>query len=247
MASPEKKKSLRQRLKAKKAELKSKSGGGFYFTIKEGTTRMRPLPVGEENDFAIEVVHFYLTKELGGGVISPATFGEKCPFMKKYNELSKSSSAEDREFAKRMKPNKKWMVPHIRYKDEKGREVDHEAGAKLAMLAGGQYQDLLDLWLDDEAGDFTHPTKGYDIKYVREGKGKMDTRYSMLRCNPTKLDAKYAKQVFNPEEMVRKLILPYAELKEKLASFLTSSPDEDNEPAEKKSSKLKKKKRKSDL
>lgn len=236
-------KSLRARIKAQRKQLKLKSQGAPFFTIREeGTVRMRPLPVGEEKDFAQEVVFFYLSKEAGGGFVSPATFGKRCPVMEAYNELSKSKKASERDLAKRIKPQKKFMVPHIRYKDTKGKEVDHEAGAKLLILSSGQYQALLDLWLDDEAGDFTHPTKGYDIKYSREGKGKMDTRYSLLRCNPSKLPEKYNTE-YDPVEMTKALIPTREDLRERLDKFIAMGPEEDfdeEKPA-------KKKKKKSDM
>lgn len=239
-----KKESLAERLKKKKQELKNKSGGFQWFMVKEGTTRMRALPVGEEVDWAVEVTFFFLGREVGG-VISPATFGEKCPIMAKYQKLSKSSDEDDRALAKKFKPSTKWMVPHIRYKDEKGKEVDEENGAKPALLARSQYQDLLDLFLDDENGDFTHPTDGYDIKYKREGKGQMDTEYSCLPCKPSKLPKKYAKQTYDPIEMAKKCILSYDELKDKLQQFLGGSSDDDEKSSKK--DKSKKKKRKSDI
>lgn len=238
-----KKESLAERLKKKKQELKNKSGGFPWFMVKEGTTRMRALPVGDEVDWACEVVFFFLGRDVGG-IISPATFGEKCPIMAKYQKMSKSSDPDDRELAKRFKPSTKWMVAHIRYKDEKGKEVDEEQGAKCALLARSQYQDLLDLYLDDENGDFTNPEEGYDIKYKREGKGQMDTEYSCLPCKPSPLPKKYRKQVYDPIEMTKKVILSYDELKDKLAQFLGGSSDEESSSkSSKKSGKKKKKNR----
>lgn len=238
-----KKESLADRLKKKKQDLKNRSQGFLWFVVKEGTTRMRPLPVGEEVDWAVEVTFFFLGKE-AGGIISPATFGEKCPIMAKYNKMSKSSDVDDRDFAKKFKPSTKWFVPHIRFKDEKGKEVDEENGAKGALLARSQYQDLLDFYLDDEQGDFTDPKKGYDLKYKREGKGRMDTEYTVVPCKPTPLPKKYAKQTYDPIEMAKKCILPYDVLKEKLEQFMGGSHDEDDAPTSKKSSKNKDKKKK---
>lgn len=237
---------LMERLKKKRAELKIKSGGFPYFVIKEGKTRMRPLPVGEEKDWAVEVVFFYLGREVGG-VISPATFNEKCPIMRLYQKLSKSKDPDERELAKKFKPGKKYLVPHIRYKDEKGKEVDTENNEKLLLLTGGQYQDLLDLYLDEEQGDFTDPKNGYDIKYQREGKGKMDTEYSLVPCRPTPLSKPFSKKIYDPIEMTRKIMLPYDELKEKLDQFISGAAledDEDEAPRKSKKDKTKKKKRK---
>jgi hypothetical protein len=239
----EKKLSLRARLKKQKRELKNRSQGAQFFTIKdEGTVRMRPLPCGEEEEWGMEITFFYLSKEAGGGFVSPMTFGEPCPLMKLYNELSKSKKASDKELAKRIKPQKKFMVPHIRYKDEKGKKVDYEAGVKLLILSGGQYQKLIDLFLDEDNGDFTDPKTGYDIKYTREGKGKMDTRYDLMPGKPSPLDKKFNK-IYDVKAMVRAVIPSKDEIKDRIEKFL-SLPSEDDSSEEKTP---KKKKRKSDM
>jgi hypothetical protein len=203
---------------------------------------MRPLPVGDEVDWACEVVFFFLGREVGG-VISPATFGDKCPIMAKYQKLSKSSDPDDRAMAKRFKPSTKWAVPHIRYRDEKGKEVDTDNNEKIALLARSQYQDLLDLYLDEEQGDFTNPKEGYDIKYKREGKGQMDTEYTCLPCKPTALPKPFSKKTYDPIEMTKKCILPYEELKAKLEQFLGGAGDEENEAPRSKKKEVKKKKK----
>jgi hypothetical protein len=236
---------LMDRLKKKRAELKNKSGGFAYFMIKEGKTRMRALPVGEEKDWAQEVVFFWLGREVGG-IISPATFEGKCPVMRLYQKLSKSSDPDDRELAKKFKPSKKFLVPHIKYKDDKGKEVDTENNEKLLILTGGQYQSLLDLYLDEEQGDFTDPVNGYDIRYIREGKGKMDTEYSLVPMRPSKLPKPFSKKLYDPVEMTKKIILPYDELKQKLDEFISGAAleDDDDAPPARRSSKSKDKKKK---
>lgn len=47
---------------------------------------MRIKSPGDDQELGIELIQFYLNKDLGG-VISPATFDEPCPFMEKYQEL----------------------------------------------------------------------------------------------------------------------------------------------------------------
>ena len=77
-----------------------------------------------------------------------------------------------------------------------------------------------------------------------------DTTYTISPCQKKPLDKKYAKPV-NLEEMVRKHILPYDELEDKLNEFLCGGvdddDDEDDTPKKKKKSlkdKDKKKKKK---
>ena len=238
-----KKKSLRERLAQQQENLK-RSGPGKFITCKEGITRFRVLPVGEDEDFAIEAVYFYTGLKENMAVISPATFGEKCALMEAYNEMSNSKNSKDREFAKKLKPSRRFLVPCIKYMDDKGKEIDKEAGVKLILLSAGVYNEMIDLFLDDDSGDFTDPINGYDLKIKRTGKGKMDTEYSVLRANPTKLPKLYNK-VVNPEKMVREIIPTYKETKAILEQFLNLPPEEEDskESSSKNSSSKKKKKR----
>lgn len=239
---------LRERLLKKKTELATKGGGGSFFTIKEGTSRLRLLPVGDEKEFAIEATYFYLEPDIKG-VVSPATFGGKCAIMEAYNELSQSKDPDDRELAKKLKPQRKYFAPAVRFKDDKGKELDGD-GVKLVIMTSGQYQDLIDLFLDDdEAGDFTDPKNGYDIKFSRVGKTKMDTEYSIRPCKPTLLPKSISKDgPFDPEEMLKKIAPTYKETKAFVEQYLKIGADKDEDTEEddapvKKKKKLVKKKR----
>jgi hypothetical protein len=236
-----------EKIKKRKEELSKRGGGKYqYFIFKEGTVRMRPLPTPEDEDIGIEVITFYLGKELGG-IISPATFGEPCGLMEKYEKLSNSKDEDDQNLASTMKPKKRMMVPHIKYKDEKGTQVDEDAGAKLALLTNNQYQDLTDLFLDEENGDMTDPKKGYDIKYKRTGKGQFDTEYSLLTCKSTPLPKKYNK-IYSPEEMVRAIMPTYEDTVSLAKKFLKLDTKESSKGKEgKDKSSVKKKKKKKDL
>lgn len=237
-----KKRSLKEKLASRRKDLKNRAAGGKFFIIPEGTTRVRPVPVGEEKDFAAEVVYFYLGEKIRG-VISPHTWGEKCAIMNAYNLLTASKKASERELAKKFKPSKRYFVPVIKYKDERGKEVDHQSKVKLLLLSTGTYQEILDLWLDDEFGDFTDPKNGYDIKIKRTGKGLKDTEYSVIRCNPTPLSKKYAGDIYNPEEMAKAITPKYKETKAFIEEFLSLPQDDDEEERPRK----KKKKVKRDL
>lgn len=235
-------KSLKERLADQQKELKNRMGGYKFFMIKEGKTRMRALPVGDENDFAIEATVFYLGKDQGM-VVSPITFGGKCAIMNAYNELSASKKEKDRKWAKNFKPSKRFFSPHIRYKDLKGSEIDTEAGVKLLMLTSGQYNELIDMFLDeDEAGDFTSPINGYDIKYGRTGKTKTDTEYTVARCNPTKLAKAYRKE-YDPTAMLKEITPNYKDTKDIIEKYLNLEPEADDDDATPK----KKKKKSKDL
>lgn len=118
-------KDLKKRLVQRQENLKKNSGGsgsGFLF-LKEGTLRARPLPRDPDGDWAIEATYFYLGAEIKG-VVSPMTFNEPCAIMEAYNILKNSKSEADREKAKLIKPKKRWAVAHVKYKDDKGGEID---------------------------------------------------------------------------------------------------------------------------
>ena len=95
--------SLKERLAKKREDLK-RSGPGKFLTCKEGVTRFRILPVGEEKEFALEAVYFYLGLKDNMGVISPKTIDKKCALHIGYEEMATSKDPSDREFAKKLKP-----------------------------------------------------------------------------------------------------------------------------------------------
>lgn len=223
-------------MKKRREELGKKGGGKLnYFIFKDGTVRMRPLPAPEDEEFALEVTFFYLSKEQGG-VISPITFGEPCAIMEAYNELKASEDEDDKALAQKLKPKRRYMMMHIKYLDEKGLKVDEESGAKLALLTSQAYQDLCNLFLDEEQGDFSDPINGYDIKYRRTGSGQFDTEYSLTPCKPSKLPKKYNK-VYDTRAEVEKLIPSYEETEAMVKAFLKLPDEDEDEPKPKKKKK----------
>lgn len=244
----------KEKMLARKKALESKGNNNGLIFPKEGSTRIRLKSPGDDQELGIEVIQFYLQGV--GGIISPATFDEPCPFMEKYQELKASKDEDDKELAKLLIPRRKYVVGGIIFQDDKGTKPDHDGQDKGILIAGSVYNDIIDLYLDeDEAGDMTDPKTGYDIKIVRSGSGKMDTSYTVRPCKPTKLDKKYAGTI-DLEGIVRSQIESYDELEEKLEKFLNedhSSEDEDDEPKKKSKKKdkdrdkKKKKKYKSDI
>ena len=240
MIKNEKKKSTgsstREKMLARKKKLEEKGSGNGLIFPKEGTLRMRIKSPGDDQELGMEVVQFYIPGV--GGVISPATFDEPCPFMEKYEELKQSKDDDDKELAKRLIPRRRYVIGGIIYKDDKGNGVDYEGQNRGVLIAGAVYQDIIDLYLDeDEAGDMTDPVTGYDIKITRSGSGKFDTTYSVRQCKPSKLDKKYRSEL-DLENIVRNQIKSYDELEEELNKFLNESPvddvDEDEAPKKKK-------------
>lgn len=238
----------REKMLARKKDLEKRSGGGGMIYPKEGTIRVRIKSRGADEELGIEVVQFYLGPK-DGGIISPATFDEPCPFMEKFQELKNSEDPDDKALASKLVPRRRYILGVIGYKDTKGKEIDPDKIDKPMMVPRSVYQDIIDLYLDEEDwGDMTDPIEGYDIKITRTGSGKMDTSYSVSPCQKSKLDKKYREDI-DLEKAVRASILSYDKLEEKLAAFLNES-DEDSDIDEMmtaKKSKLvdKKKKKKS--
>lgn len=222
--------SARDKMIIRKEELKKRAegqGGGINF-IKEGVTRVRIKSPGEDEEIGIEIIQFYLGKDLGGA-ISPATFDEPCPLMEAHKRLKESNNDEDKELAKELIPRRRYVIGGIGYKDEKGKEIDQDRIDQGWLVTGTIYQSIVDLWLDeDEWGDMTDPEEGYDVKITRAGSGKMDTTYSLSPCQKKPLASKYQGYI-DLESIVRGQIKSYDELSEILNQYLGISPDGDDD------------------
>lgn len=230
--------STKEKMLARKKQLESKGNGSGLVYPKEGILRMRIKSPGDDQELGIEIIQFYLGGNLGG-VISPATFDEPCPFMEKYQELENSKDEDDKELAKNLVPRRRYVIGGIIYSDEKGSKVDYEGKDKGVLVPRSVYQDIIDLYLDeDEAGDMTDPKTGYDIKVIRSGSGKLDTIYSARACKPTKLDKKYQGTI-DLEGIVRSQIKSYDELEDLLSQYLNEDhgDDDDDDKSKKKKKK----------
>lgn len=224
---PKKKVSKRELLERRREKLASKGGGGdMFYVSKPGSHRMRSAPV-EEGENAIEVIQYYLGPEIKG-VISPASLGLPCALEEHYQALKESDDEDDQDTAGNMSRRARYVMPHYRYKDDKGKEPDVEAGVRLLLMTNGQYQDWIEFYLEDEIGDPSDPIKGFDIKYKREGSGKLDTTYTLLQCKPTKC-AKQFRGPYDPEEMLTKILPSYDQTKDYLDKFLGAASDDDDD------------------
>ena len=234
-------KSMRDKILERRKKIKESQEGGKFFTIKEGTTRFRHLQLAEGEEPGLEVIYFYLGDEIKG-YVSPATFGLPCAVHKKYLKMKDSKDADDRQFVKdSFRMSKKFFGFGVKFKDEDGNEVDGKP--KLLLLTPGLYDELLAYWLDEkEAGDFTDPINGYDVKYERTGTTKMNTEYHVRTCKPTKAPKAFRKEVYNLEEMVKAMLPTYEESKDIINRFLAidTSKDDDEKGNDRKKKKKKK-------
>jgi len=224
-----KEKGLKDRLREKREELAQRGGKGDIIFLKEGVLRGRLLPMEEEEDFVLEVVWYYLGDDIKG-VLSPSTFGEPCGITEAYDELKKSSKEDDKEWAKKFAPKKKYMAFILTYKDTAGKTVDDENSEKPILLTGDVYQEIIDHYLDDEDwGDMMDEEDGYDFKFKRTGTGRYDTEYSLSPCPSTKLPKAYRGKIYDLDEEVRKVMPTYEETKKFIEQFLKLDPEEDED------------------
>lgn len=237
------KSSLRERLAKKKKEIKERGSGsrGIIFQ-KEGTIRARLLSTGDDNEFVFEITQFYLGPEVKG-VISPASLGEPCAIMERYEELRESDDPDDKDLAKSFSPRKRYLAPVAVYSDLKGKKLDQDNSGKLIMITNAQYEKIIDLYLDnDEWGDMTQTDEnGYDLKFIRSGTGQFDTEYDIQPCKNSPAPKGYKKDV-DLEEMVREVIPTYEETVEAINTFLHGASDDEEEKPKKKKKKKKKSK-----
>ena len=238
------KQTLKERLAARRKELSEKGAGHYHLIKQPGTHRFRILPTGDpETDWSKEIVTFYLGKK---SYLSPSTNGKPCAIMAYADKLKNSKKEKDQELSKKIRPKKKYVVAALKYTDDKGKEID-QSGVRLLQLTPQAYQELIDLFLDDdEAGDFTDPKTGYDIKITRTGSGQFDTEYSVRACKPTALPKEYLKKTFDPQEMVDKLLPTFEETETAVDDFLNGGDESSEEKPETVVKKKKKKKKSSD-
>jgi hypothetical protein len=215
-----------KKLKERKQSLKDAGASGLIFIKANETKRLRPLPVNEDEEPGREVITMFLGDAYKGTFISPKSIGLPCALYEKYEELKESKDEDDEGLMEKLKPKNRFVVPCVVKKDKAGKEVDEAVGAKLAMLVKGAYQQMIDLFLDEDHGDFTDPKEGYDIKITRTGSTMTDTEYSVLPGKASILPKKYNK-IYDTEEMLTKIIPSYEETQRILGKLLGSDDDED--------------------
>ena len=214
------KESLKERMKKKREELKSRSQqGNIYFLKADKEVRVRILSTGKEEEFIKEVTQFFLGSDIKG-VISPSTFGEPCAIQDGYEELKNSNDDDDKELAGKFPPRNKYLALCVFYKDLKGKEIDESLSPKFILLTGGTYQDIIELYLDeDEWGDMTHIEDGYDLKISRTGSGKQDTEYSVNPCKNTPTPKGFRK-TYDIEKEVRSIMPSFEKTQDLINQYL---------------------------
>lgn len=212
-------KELRKKMLKRKKEIKDSGGQkGLLFIKANETIRVRPLPVGPDNEPGMEMIQYYLGGDLKG-VISPKSVGEPCALFEKYEALKAKGNEDDAGILEKLKPKKKYVIPVVKKVSKTDKSVDDKTGVRLLVITAGVYQQLIDLFMDPEQGDFTDPSEGYDVKISRTGTGKTDTEYSVIPCKPSSMPEKYHK-VQDVEALLRKVVPTYEETKAYVSQIL---------------------------
>lgn len=236
------KQSLKEKLKKRREDIKKKQSGNVFFP-KEGTTRFRVLPTGDE-DWGVEVTYFYLGNDIKG-VYSPATFGKPCPIMEHYQELKAQGDEANTDLKKTMVPRKKYLIPVAIFEAD-SKKVDEGNSNRLMQLPQRIYVQMVDMFLDSDFTEFNDKKEGYDLKLKREGTKLTNTVYSLTNLPPSPVPIGYEKDV-DPEEMAKDIIESYDDLEDKLAEFLSAfvdtSEDDKKDTSEDDAPKNKKRKR----
>lgn len=183
---------------AKDKEDLDKSGGSSTFIkLKVGTTKVRIVPPLMPKDpkakkpswRRVTYVHYVAVpgQEDNVSIVCPRLEAkEKCILCDKEKELwdkvneleaegSNARAEATKKIAKSLKAKRRCYANAIdRAQPENG---------CMVLAFGPMIEDqLIKIRQDEEdGGDFTHPVKGFDVKITREGQGKNDTEYTVVK------------------------------------------------------------------
>ena len=174
-----KKLSKEDKLEALRAKLAgTDTGGGSgknFFSVKEGTSRIRILPeVGDMSFFFQEVGRHYIRKDNNDKILiyCPSfTFGgeHECPVCEIVNDLYRSGDSTAKELAGELRVSKQYWMNVIDRKNE-------EAGPQIFTPGVGIFNSIISYINDPDYGDITDEEHGTDIIVERKGTG-FDTEY----------------------------------------------------------------------
>ena len=203
-------------------KFKKIDNSGTFWRPQIGKHLVRFMPNKQNPDNPFQELYFYYN--LGPKVmLSPISYGEKCPIVEFTKTLKKSSDPEDWKLAKKLTPKMRIFAPVVvRGEESKGVRF-YEFGKQV-------YQELLALAADEEIGDFTDVLEGRDIKVdVKQGATYKETsvRATMKTSPSTEIDSELEKWLNEQPDLVgcyKKYT--FEEIKEILSKSL--NPEEEN-------------------
>ena len=147
----------------------------------EHTVRLMSFPNNEGQPF--KELWFYYNIPGQRGLLAPYQFGKPDPVQELITKLREDGQKESYELAKKLYPKMRvYAAVIVRGEEEKGPQI--WAFGKTV------YQSLLNYMLDEDYGDITDPTDGFDVKVsCTKAPGRQwATTEVRPRPRPTKLD-----------------------------------------------------------
>ena len=176
----------------------------------ENIIRIVPSAHNEDGSPFSEVFFNYeVTKK---SLISPKTFGEADPIVEFAEKLKSTGQKSDWLSARKMEPKMRTFVPIV----VRGKENE---GVKLWGFGKTVYQELIKIFVDEDYGDISDPTKGRDI--VVDYKPAADPQSfptTSIRCKPN------VTTVSTDKAIVKKIVENQPDLLKEV--FTTSTYDE---------------------
>ena len=222
-------------ISSKLEQLTTPKGGGsgqkmdrsqYFWKAQLGKQQIRVVPsvVNKDNPFQEVYFHYGIGNRT---MISPINFGEKDPIVEFAKELRKTSEPENWRLAKKLEPKMRVFAPVI----VRGEE---EKGARYWEFGKQIYQELLSLANDEDIGDFTDTSNGFDMTVeVVQGNPYPQTS---VRVKPKQTplsddnDAVEKWTTEQPELFKYFKKYSYDEMKEALAGFLNPEESQESTP-----------------
>lgn len=222
-------------ISSKLEQLTTPKGGGsgqkmdrsqYFWKAQLGKQQIRVVPsvVNKDNPFQEVYFHYGIGNRT---MISPINFGEKDPIVEFAKELRKTSEPENWRLAKKLEPKMRVFAPVV----VRGEE---EKGARYWEFGKQIYQELLSLANDEDIGDFTDTSNGFDMTVeVVQGNPYPQTS---VRVKPKQTplsddnDAVEKWTTEQPELFKYFKKYSYDEMKEALAGFLNPEESQESTP-----------------
>ena len=223
-------------ISSKLEQLTTPKGGGtgqktdrsqYFWKAQLGKQQIRVVPsvLNKDNPFQEVYFHYGIGNRT---MISPINFGEKDPIVEFAKELRKTSEPENWRLAKKLEPKMRVFAPVI----VRGEE---EKGARYWEFGKQIYQELLSLANDEDIGDFTDTSNGFDMTVeVVQGNPYPQTS---VRVKPKQTplsddnDAVEKWTTEQPELFKYFKKYSYDEMKEALAGFLNPEEAQESTPS----------------
>jgi hypothetical protein len=145
-----------------------------FWKPQRGENQLRILPPWSKKGT------FYLERPLHWGVgpskrsvVCGAANDQSCFICDRIEELSQSNNPRDQAEAQRMAVSMRMLMNIVDL-------ADVDTGVQVWETSDKMVMRLMSLMMDADHGDFTHPDKGYSVKFTKQGDGK-GTKYGDLR------------------------------------------------------------------